>query len=204
MNLSTFFFSLFTLIVFSTTSFGQVHDKHEVNEDHQHGEEPEAHRKKHILSASLNHTIIFSGVKNSEKRNSIGVPSFGLNYNYALSHKWIIGLHNDIIMEDFLVTRGSDEPQRSESGEEEIGVIERGRPVSSALMVIFKPIENLGIMAGAGREFSKHEDYTVLRFGLEAPIHLPHHWEVFGTLSYDIMIDAYSSLTYGIGIAKLF
>lgn len=204
MKPNTLFFSLFTLIVCSTNSFGQVHDKHEVSEAHQQSTEPEAHHKKHSLSASLNHTIIFSGVKNSEKRNSIGVPSFGLNYNYALSDRWFIGLHNDIIMEDFLVTRGSNGSQRSESSEEEIGVIERGRPVSSALMVIFKPIQKLGIMAGAGREFSKHEDYTILRFGLETPIHLPRHWEVFGALTYDIMIDAYSSLTYGIGIAKLF
>jgi hypothetical protein len=204
MNRSLVFSFFLFLIFLSVSSAAQESNIHEVHTDVAHEGENEVPHKKHALSASLNHTIIFSGVKNNEEKASIGVPSFGINYNYALSIRWIIGLHNDIIMEDFLVAGGSGESNRSEGGEGEIGVIERGRPVSSALMVTFKPIEKLGIMAGAGREFSKHEDYTVLRFGLESPIHLPHHWEVFGALSYDIMIDAYNSLTYGIGVAKLF
>ncbi|MEL4454377.1 hypothetical protein [Lutimonas vermicola] len=43
-------------------------------------------------------------------------------------------------------------------------------------------------MAGAGREFSSHQDFTVIRFGLEAPIHLRHNWELFGVLIYDIKL----------------
>ncbi len=71
-------------------------------------------------------------------------------------------------------------------------------------MGIYKPVPYLGLMAGAGREFSSHEDFTVIRFGIEAPFHLPNNWEVFGVLTYDININAYESLTYGIGIGKLF
>jgi len=166
-----------------------------------HDEEP---HKKHAISASINHTVIFSAVKDGESRSSIIVPSFGLNYNYVFSEKWGIGLHNDIILEDFVVKDASPNDPTTRNTEAEIVAIERGRPISMALMAIYKPIKNLGIMAGGGMEFSSHEDYVVIRFGLEAPFHLPKHWEVFGVLSYDIMIDAYSSLTYGIGVVKLF
>lgn len=166
-----------------------------------HDEEP---HKKHAISASINHTVIFSAVKDGESRSSIIVPSFGLNYNYVFSEKWGVGLHNDIILEDFVVKDASPNDPTTRNTESEIVAIERGRPISMALMAIYKPIKNLGIMAGGGMEFSSHEDYVVIRFGLEAPFHLPKHWEVFGVLSYDIMIDAYSSLTYGIGVVKLF
>lgn len=199
--LNTLFLFIFFL---SFQSYAQQDEKlEETRKDHEtaHNEEP---HKKHIISASINHTIIFSAVKDGESRSSINVPSFGLNYTYAFSNKWGIGLHNDIILEDFIVKGESSAMLNAKSTEEEIAVIKRGRPVSMALMAIYKPIENLGIMAGGGMEFSEHEDYAVIRFGFEAPVHLPKHWEVFGALTYDIMINAYNSLTYGIGVAKLF
>lgn len=167
-----------------------------------HAESHDTH-KKHVISASINHTVIFGGVKDGGA-TSISLPSFGLNYTYAFNHKWAIGLHNDIILEDFLIKESSSFQAKSSSEEEEIAVIERGTPIAACIMGIYKPAPYLGLMAGFGREFSSHEDYTVIRLGLETPFHLPNNWEVFGIISYDIMIDAYESLTYGIGIAKLF
>lgn len=173
-----------------------------------HSEDTENHHqthKKHIISASINHTVIFSAIKNNENKNNITLPSFGINYTYAFNHKWGIGLHSDIIIEDFVVKGGFDSgSERSGNETNNTAIIERGTPVSAALMVVFKPITYLGLLAGVGREFSSHEDFTVIRFGMEAPFHLPNNWEVFGLLTYDINIDAYESLTYGIGIAKAF
>ena len=179
----------------------------EVKEEKHHEQgtdQHESHHLHHALSGSINHTIIFSGVKNGETQTSVFVPSFGLNYTYFFNNKWGLGLHNDIILEDFLVKGESSDDPATRSNDEEITVIERGRPISMAIMGVYKVIPNLGIMAGAGMEFSQHEDYAVIRFGLEAPVHLPKNWEIFGTVTYDIMIDAYTSLTYGIGLVKLF
>jgi len=161
-------------------------------------------QKKHLLSASINHTVIFSAIKNGENSTNITLPSFGVNYTYVFSHKWAIGLHSDIILEDFVVKGEASELERSGTEDNNTAVIERGTPISSVVMVIYKPVPFLGLMAGAGREFSSHEDFTVIRFGIEAPFHLPNHWEMFGVLTYDININAYQSLTYGIGIAKAF
>lgn len=178
-------------------------EKEEKHQEHQK-EEHEPHHKHHALSGSINHTVIFSGIKNGETQTSVNVPSFGLNYTYFFNNKWGLGLHNDIILEDFLVKGESSSDPVTRSTDEEIVVIERGMPISMAIMGVYKPIQYLGIVAGAGMEFSQHEDYAVIRFGLEAPFHLPKSWEVYGSVTYDIMIDAYTSLTYGIGIAKLF
>jgi len=193
----------FLLILFlSFQSYAQETEKIDDNLKDQQTAHDEETLKKHSISASLNHTIIFSAIKNGESHSSINVPSFGLNYTYAFSEKWGVGLHNDIILEDFVVKGASLNNAATRNTTEEIVTIERGTPISMALMAIYKPIENLGIMVGGGMEFSSHEDYAILRFGLEAPFQLPENWEIFGVLSYDIMIDAYNSLTYGIGAVK--
>ena len=179
----------------------ETHDqkKHSTETSHENNHDD---HKKHVISASINHTVIFGGVKNG-RSTSITLPSFGLNYTYFFNHKWAIGLHNDIILEDFVVKESSSLESRSGS-EEEVAIIERGTPIAACIMGIYKPLPYLGLMAGLGREFSSHEDFTVIRFGIEAPYHLPNNWELFGVVTYDININAYESLTYGIGFGKLF
>ena len=190
-------------IAFIMQSYSQEHEENK-NESHKSAEHHELN-KKHIISGSLNHTVIFSAIKNGESASNITLPSFGLNYTYAFNHKWALGLHNDIILEDFVV-KGSetDQLKSSSTSNEDAAIIERGTPIAACIMVIYKPVPYLGLMAGVGREFSSHEDFTVIRFGLETPYHLPKNWELFGVLTYDINIDAYQSLTYGIGIGKMF
>jgi len=204
MNNKLFYTLCFLILFFVIPTRAQESEGKEEKHQEQQTDQHESHHKHHALSASINHTIIFSGIKNGETQTSVNVPSFGLNYTYFFNSKWAVGLHNDIILEDFLVKGESSDDHVTKSTDEEIVIIERGRPISMALMAIYKPIENLGVMAGAGMEFSKHEDYAVIRFGLEAPVHLAQNWEVYGILTYDIMIDAYTSLTYGIGVIKLF
>ena len=197
--ITLFIFAYFGLI---SQSWAQKHESHE-DEIHSDGGHDSVH-KKHLISASINHTIIFSGVKNGST-SSLTLPSFGLNYTYFFNEKWAIGLHNDIILEDFLVKESSSfESLSSNEENEEIQVIERGNPIAAAIVAIYKPWPFLGLIAGAGREFSSHEDFTLIRFGAETPIHLPKNWELFGVLTYDINIGAYQSLTYGVGIGKLF
>lgn len=195
---------LFVLIMmmYASTLYAQEHhefsEKQEAESDHH-----EVHSR-HLISASLNHTIIFSAIKNGESKSAIHVPSFGLNYTYSFNSKWAIGLHNDIILEEFVI---EGEP----SGEEIIDVrnegeefIERETPIAMAVVVIYKPVPHLGLLAGAGREFSPKEDFNLIRLGVEVPFHLSNNWEIFGVLTYDINIDAYNSLNYGIGIGKMF
>jgi hypothetical protein len=200
-----FLYTSFLLIFFlAFHSYAQETEKIEETLQDDNSVQDEEPLKRHFISASINHTIIFSAVKNGEHHSNLNVPSFGLNYTYALSEKWGIGLHNDIILEDFIVKGESLNNDGTKSPGEEIETIERETPISMALVAVYKPIENLGIVAGGGMEFSKNEHYALVRFGLEAPFELQNSWEIYGVLSYDIMFDAYTSLSYGIGIVKQF
>ncbi len=93
--------------------------------------------------------------------------------------------------------------QKSET-EEEGATIERGIHISSALVVMFQPLEHLVLIAGGGMEFSKHEDFALIRVGIDVPFEITHHWEVYGTATFDFNIDAYNSFNLGLGIAYLF
>lgn len=197
------FLVLLLVVNFISAQENNQHAEEAHSNTSHHDTSHEAH-KKHVLSASINHTLIFGGATETGESTNITLPSFGLNYTYFFNHKWAIGLHNDIILEDFFVKEESSQLSRSSSEGGETAVIERGTPIAACIMGIYKPLPYLGLMAGFGREFSSHEDFTVIRFGIEAPYHLPKNWELFGVLTYDINIDAYQSLTYGLGIGKLF
>ncbi len=206
-------FLIVLFILFSCNfSFSQEHDSYatdkkvnEIFEDAHH----EGHHKKHAISAVISHTHIRSGIKNDTGDNWIALPSFGINYNYSFNEKWAIGLHNDIIVEEFIVEDTKTEKYHENSvlkknEEPEIPGIKRSHPIASAIMITYKPFRHIAFLAGGGMEFSKHENFGLIRFGVEFPFHIPNDWEIFGVTAYDINIDAYNSFTFGIGIAKLF
>lgn len=194
-------------------------DSHQGSDINQHGHNANQHSgghetkelKHHVIGFSIGHTQIYSGVKNGENQNLI-LPSSTLSYSYFFNHKWGIGLHNELIVEDFIV-QGSDSDENgglldsntfSTSTTNEQAVIERGRPIAVALIGIYRVHEHISLMAGGGREFSEHEDFWLVKFGVDFPWHFGNNWEVFGAISFDINIDAYNSLSYGIGVAKMF
>jgi len=185
---------------FSYTSFAQE-TENELMQTSSEKEILEAEEgvNKHAISFILSHTHIQSGVNNSRGDNWIAAPSFGINYTYLINEKWGIGLHTDIITEEFVVMNKNIQ---IEDGEDE--VIERSYPIASAIMLTYKPFKHIAFLAGGGMEFSKEENFSLVRLGVEAPFEIPGDWEIFGSFTYDINIDAYDSINFGIGISKLF
>lgn len=169
-----------TIILFaSLSSFGQE----EESEDFKH----------HSISVLLSHSIIFEGLENG-KKTTISLPSWALNYNYNFNEKWAIGLHNDIIIENFNI-------EKTSGGE----TIERSKPITALLVGTYKIAESIGLELGAGMEFEKNENFAVTRIGAEYGIEIPKfNMEVLLGFDYDIIFDAYNSINLGIGIAKKF
>lgn len=150
--------------------------------------------KKNSLALALGHTYISEG-KIDGKRQWISAPSFALHYNYIINEKWAIGLHNDIIIESFVVQNNSSE-------EEEL---QREYPLSNILMGIYEFSENWGLAFGAGIEWEKNENFAIMRVGIEYGLELKKPGlDVFFMLNYDALINAYDSINLGIGINKLF
>jgi len=188
--------------------FSQEHENDSEETNAEIHEQHEEHFHKHAISFIMSHTHVSTGLENGQTKRLV-LASLGFNYNYNISKKWSVGLHNDLIIEDFEVedphAEGHDPKSLNKLYEEDaIATIERSKPISSAIMVSYKPLEHLVLMAGGGMELSKNENFGLIRLGLEIPFHIPNNWEVLGAVAYDFNIDAYNSFTLGIGIAKLF
>lgn len=160
--------------------------------------ETEAHNTEekgsHSIAFFVSHTYISQG-KIDGKREWLNAPSFALNYNFKLSEKWSIGLHNDIIIESFVIEdSGSSESQ-----------LEREAPISNLIMGSYKITEAWGLAFGGGIEWEKNENIPVIRLGTEYGLELKNEsLELVFSLNYDVLINAYDSINLGIGINKFF
>lgn len=160
----------------------------------QEGEEGKGH-KKHGITLSIGHTHIGEGIRNQTKKNII-LPSWGLNYDYYISEKWAIGLHNDLIIEEFEV--------EFEGKDNVLITAKRTRPFSMAVTGSYRLNNFLIISAGAGKEFEPDQDFTIFRLGLEPYFELPNNFELVGTFAVDFRVDAYNAFNVALGIGKKF
>lgn len=121
------------------------------------------------------------------------VPAWGINYDYWLNAKIGFGVHNTLILQQYKI----------EKSREDI-IIERSFPIVVTGEILYKPLKNLAVSAGAGRELEKHESFTVINLGLEYGFELRPGWELSLNLLYDNKIDAYDSWMFGVGFSKFF
>lgn len=163
----------------------------------------EAHPfKHHAIAFFVGHTHIINGVKDGTDNNWLVLPSLGLDYNYIINSKWGVGLHTEMIIEEFIVGSNGGH-DKSGSGEEIVG-IERGRPIAIAAVGLYRAHKHVTILVGGGMEFSEHEDFGLVKLGLEFPYHFAENWEFYGALTADFKVDAYNSFGFGLGVARLF
>lgn len=150
----------------------------------------------HTLGVMISHTQVSQGIQANGNKKWLSLPSWGINYNYKFSPKWAIGLHNDIIVEDFAV----EEHLKSNGGK----ILERSYPIASALMASYKPGKHFSFMGGAGGEFAHTGNLFLVRVGAEYGYHLTKDYEVNANITNDLRINAYNLWAIGMGITKIF
>lgn len=150
----------------------------------------------HALSVVLSHTQISQGIQQDGERKWLALPSLGINYNYKFNPKWSMGLHNDIVIEDYQV----EDHLRSGGGNR---VLERSYPVASALVASYKPGKSFTYIIGAGGEFAQSASFFMVRIGLEYGFHIDTKWELSINLINDLKINGYNSFSYGIGVTRI-
>lgn len=155
-------------------------------------ESGEKENPRNQLMLIMSHSHITEGADENGGKKWIVVPSWALDYNYWLAKHWAIGLHTDMIIENFFIKEHGDEDK----------AIERTRPFALVPSVVFKPKEHSAFMVGTGAEFAKEENLVVTNFGYEYGWELPQHWELSASLTYDIKWNAYDTWILGIGISK--
>jgi hypothetical protein len=162
----------------------------------EHGGESEAHKHRHMVSVLLAHAHLSQGVQNGDTK-WLALPSWMLSYNYLVNEKWAIGLHSDIIIEEFEV-----EANVRSGGDGE--TLERSYPISMVAAGTYKPLPWLGLIGGGGFEYAREDTFGMVRLGLEPNLRLSEKIELVFNLSYDIKIDAYDTWNLGFGIARTF
>lgn len=151
----------------------------------------------HTLGFMISHTQVSQGVQTNGNKKWLSLPSWALNYNYKFSPKWAVGLHNDIIVEDFVV----QEHLKSSGGGE---TLERSYPVASALMASYKPGKHFSFMLGAGGEFAHTGNLFLIRIGAEYGYHISKKYELNANITNDLKINAYNSWAIGLGVTRIF
>jgi len=160
------------------------------NSNENHGDQDDF--RHHRISPMISHTHIPNGSFAANKPSGIIVPSWGLNYDFWITPRWAIGSHNDMEIAHYVI-------------EDEHGVeIDRERPIILSVVGIFKPTHHIELLAGFGKEFEKHHNYWVYRFGIEYEFDIRNHWMLSPSLIFDLKESVYDSWTLGLVIGKKF
>ncbi len=163
-----------------------------LNAQHTEKEHNKKEFKHHKLSIVMAHTHVPKATSSTSEAAGIIIPSWGFNYDYWFNHKWAIGLHNDMEITNYVI--------EAEGGTE----IERERPYILAAVGTFKANEHIELIAGFGREFEKHHNFWVYRFGIEYEFEIGHHWSLAPSMIFDAKEDTYDSWTLGLVIGRKF
>ncbi len=121
------------------------------------------------------------------------VPVYGLNYDYQINSKWGLGIHIDILLQQFKVETHNNHEE-----------LIRENPVSIVAVMFFKPHHRWKILWGYGLEAEKNENFQLIRIGVEYGIELPKNWELGFTFENDFKVNGYYTLLLGIGFTKKF
>ncbi|WPR75244.1 hypothetical protein [Algoriphagus sp. NG3] len=148
---------------------------------------------KHSLSFIIAHARIGQGRDMDGNRQFTTVPSISIDYNYWISPRFAIGVHTDLLNENFFI-------ETADKGE----LIERERPIAPVVMGTYKPGKHWSFGLGFGGEFAEGEDYFVTRLGVEYMVEIRNGWGVLGALTQDFRAKAYNVTSIGLGIEKKF
>jgi len=146
----------------------------------------------HRVTAVMAYSFLKNQV-NEGADNILVVPTVGLNYDFRIRPKWGMGLHSDIVLQQYKVEK---------HGEDEILV--RENPVTICVVGLYELLPSFMLMAGYGIEFESHENIQMLRLGVEYGFHIPGNWELGFALEFDWKIKTYNSWVFGVGFSKLF
>ncbi len=167
--------------------------QHNNIEDEAQKQEHEAFKRHHRVSIMMAFSHIPSVVPGEAEKQNLAVPTWGFNYDFWFHQKWGIGLHNDLIMQQFKVEEHHDKQE-----------ITRSYPVAVKAVGLFQPVHDLIFIVGYGKEFEPNEVLDVITAGVEYGVEIRNHWEVNFNLIFDYNIDTYTSWLFGIGFSRNF
>ncbi len=156
-------------------------------------EKEESEKGGHKITVAVGQTHIHENFAEKGKKWKIG-SSLALNYDYLITDRWAIGLHNDVLLDDFSI-------EKMENGQM-TRTIERERPVASKVVGSFTLLPHFVVNAGAGAEFEKSENFFLTTVGTGYEFAGRNGWGFGVELAYDVKWKAYDTWILGVGVSK--
>ncbi len=148
--------------------------------------------KRHKVGLFLGNTLIHE-VRNSHTGNEqyVLAPTFGLDYEYWLSHKWAVGTYNELAFLNIEVEKNEEE------------YIKRENVMLFSGVLVFEPFERFSIFAGTGIETDPNQTLWIRYLGVEYAFIRNDDWEVSVSTGY-INKELYDAFTFGVVIGRRF
>ncbi|MEJ1238408.1 hypothetical protein WBG78_09775 [Chryseolinea sp. T2] len=148
--------------------------------------------RRNKISLAVTHTFVPTTVNSSGDKTYLSLASWGLDYDYRITPQWGIGLHSDLVIQDF-------------EYEDDDVVRKRVKPLAMAVVGTRKFGEHLTVVAGGGAEFSRDEEtLALIRLGVDYGWELPAGLELSFSITTDFKINAYNALVFGFAVGKTF
>ena len=179
MNWSAIFFFL---VVLSLSQEAKSND---------YGEEEEDHSSHWKLGLVMGHTWLPAGDLELTGQKALIVPSWGLDLGYQFNHKIGLALANEITVQRYVI---------SHDGENLV----RDNPFILALELMVHLGKGFSFLFGPGIELEKHENFFIMRAGIEYELSLGTDWFFFPSAFYESKQGKFGAFTIGFGIGRQF
>lgn len=153
--------------------------------------EEEQPMKHHRIALFTGTTWVPSGETGVEGEGEVFAPTYGLDYEYWFSHRFALGLYNDVQLGTYIVNTSQVEN------------LERNRVFVTAAVVVWEPVRQLALFGGAGAELEENESFFVIKAGSEYEFPIGNWWDISISLGYDLK-DVYGSWSLGLSVGKRF
>ncbi len=110
------------------------------------------------------------------------IPTLGFDYTYFLSHKWGIGIVNDIEFARYFII------------DEDGGFLERENKYVGALTAVYEPTHWLALFTGPGLEADKHRTFPIFKIGIEVGKRFENGWSwgINASIDFNELYETYS------------
>ncbi|MCK4828277.1 hypothetical protein KA005_71775 [bacterium] len=125
------------------------------------------------------------------EKQFLTIPVIGLDYEYWFSHKFALGLHNELELASYIMEKDHEEH------------LDREYAIVMALVAVYEPAHGLAFFAGPGYEIEGNLSFMIFMLELEFGKVFEDGWSVGVVLSYDIK-PGFGALSTGLTIGKRF
>jgi len=123
-----------------------------------------------------------------EKKVTI-IPAWGFDVDYVFHKRWSVALQGDIKLQSFEI-------------ENKDVILERSYPVALAGVLHFHCKRNWSFYLGPGYEFEQHENFFLVKVGMEYSFEITEDFEIALNLAYENKEEVYDGITFGIAFNK--